>query len=305
MNPTIAKMALEWLRAEHRAHLQLEQVPDAVADRDTANFVASQDDIIVAADRVYEVMTGDVRWRDCSPGDRAIWKGMFRDVGRFEQVWRENRAARENAAQAEHQQDRQSDADRERQRLNYPGPQGRAPGPPPYGAGVTEGDSVQPPRGQGERRMRMQGVHQRYWANWYDTIKITADHATEHDLFSGANMNNRIGNYFLTNLQVPGLLASDQTAVITAYYVSLSSMDAIRYAADNVIAQVWLGQKPQHGGPMFVRDLFMGIVPLRPLIVPVRQSVLVTISRRIPLPSDVEPFELAFHMDGLVTRDTP
>ena len=149
--------------------------------------------------------------------------------------------------------------------------------------------------------MALQGHRSRCWANWYDTIEITREHALRHTMFYAAS--HRIGNFFLTNLHVPGFLASD-SAIVTAYYVSLSSLDALRYAADNVICTVVLGEKPQHG-PMFVRDLFMGIVPLRPLIVPVRQTVRVEVERRKPLPEDVEPFELAFHMDGVVSRDVP
>lgn len=285
MNTTIAKMALEWLRAEHNT-------ARAKGDLDY-DFDATKDDIEIASDRVYQVMAGEVRWSEAGPGDKAIWRGRMRDVERFEQLWRTSGAPKQNAAQAVAQQ--------EAAEANYP----RA-GTNEYerrGAGGNR-------RGEGNRMLRMDQSHNRMWSNWYDTIKLSREEQGPHRLFGSrgglaSDIRSRIGNNFLTNILVPGFLASDMTCVVVAYYVSLTSLDALRWAADNVIAMVGMGDKPQHGGPMFVRDLFMGMVPLRPLIVPIRQHVWVNIEQRGLVPEDIEPFELAFHMEGLVTRDVP
>lgn len=312
MNPTIARMALHWLRAEHQSQLAKDGVPDDVAERDMLHVyaedrlrgAAKDEEIVIAADRVYQVMSGEVRWSECSPGDRAIWKGQFRDIGKFEQLWREDPAVERAVANFERQAEEQRRAEADpAYRPNYPGPEGRQ-GPLPQGAGTYEGDNVTPPRGQGQRRL-LQGGRSRQWMNIYDTIKLSRDHALRHGMFFGAGAEQRIGNTWLTNLQVPGYFASDQTFVGLAYYVSLSSLDALRFAADNIHCAIWIGDKPQHGGPMFVRDLFMGVVPKRPLIIQVRQLFRVEVELRRPVPDDIEPFELAFHVDGLATRDTP
>ena len=49
---------------------------------------------------------------------------------------------------------------------------------------------------------------------------------------------------------------------------------------------------------------------LRPIVVPVRQNISVTVDVRglAPggeLPDGIEPFDFVFHMEGLVSRDTP
>ncbi len=313
MMPLVAKLALEWLRAEHAAR--------RAKGEEIASFIppAEDDDedpdLMVAADRVYAICAGDVRWSNCSPGDKAIWRGRMRDVEKFEQLWRtdpgprrlvEARIADEEAA------DRRAQA-------NYPGPQGRMPTAPDLAAV----DDARAPRGQGNRRLLGDGVRNRRWWNWYDTIRCRRTMNPSTYLFGDQSTGGgNIGNFFLTNLQVARRLASDETVVITSFYASVSSLDGLRWGADNVIVQWTMGEMPA-GPPMFLRDLFMGIVPLRPIVVPVRQTFYPRVDVRnldgLHLEEDdlartgphmfhrerVEPFDLTIHCEGLITRDTP
>jgi hypothetical protein len=50
--------------------------------------VWTPDELAEATDRVLEVIRGDVRWRDATPGDRAVWKGRMRNVEMFGRGWR-------------------------------------------------------------------------------------------------------------------------------------------------------------------------------------------------------------------------
>jgi len=284
-SPLISKLALEWCRAEHLARV-------ARGD-DTGGFVPHDEELAIASDRVFQVCMGEVRWSDCGPGDKAIWKGRMRDVERFEQMWRESPRPRENVAAHMDAEDERA----ERDRMNYPGAGGRGPQTP------AEAEEARRPRGQGNRRLgigpRLVGAHQRQWFNWYDTLEVKRS-GNSYRLFNNKN----VGQLFLCNLDMPGTLAHDSTVVITSLYVSISSMAALRWAADNIQVQWIVGDKPATPR-MFVRDLFMGIPLLRPIVVPIRQNVGVNVDLRSAPPDDVELFDLTVHADGLITRDTP
>lgn len=276
-SPLIAKLALEWLRAEHAAR---------VAETGE-NFVPSEDELAIAQDRVFQVCMGEVRWSECGPGDKAIWKGRMRDVERFEQMWRTSPRLVKNRDELDAADEREE----ARRRLNYPGPQGR---------GVrTPFDQALEDQSRSRRRVV------RRHAVWYDTVGFQR---TGNRISTRLFGNENIGNFFLTNLQVPGRLASDQTAIILSFSVSVSSMAALRWAADHVAITFIMGEMPNGPGPMFVRDLFMGIPLLQPITVPVRQTVSAQVNvcgltADAGLPDGIDPFTLTFHMEGLSTWD--
>lgn len=247
-SPLIAKLALEWLRAEHAA-----QVAET-----GENFIPSDDEIAIAQDRVYQVCMGEVRWSECGPGDKAIWKGRMRDVARFEQMWRTSRRVDKHIEES-----------------------------------------------AGSDGIHRRRFYQRRHAVWYDTMAFLATgNAVSTRLFGNTN----IGDHFLTNLQVPWTLAPrEQTSTILSFSVSVSSMTALRWAADHVMFTFIMGCMPQSPGPLFVRDLFMGVPLLRPIVVPPRQTMSVQVDVRglaqgaLPgaLPDGIDPFTLTFHIEGL------
>lgn len=279
-NPLIARLALDWLRAEHLARVAKGEAADT--------FVADPDELSVASDRVYQICSGEVRWSDCGPGDKAVWRGRLRDVEKFEQLWRSDPTPQRNL------QELTADAERRRNNPNllpnYPGPGDRNQ---PFNVG---GDfAADRPR----TGPQLHGYRQRNWHNWFDTVTVDRQVNTYYRLFGNEN----VGNPWKTSLQVAGQLGSDSTGVILSWYASITTMNALRWAADNVQAQMVIGDRPQ-GAPTFFRDLFVGIALLRPWIIPIRQNVSMQITcRKIEEVATLEPFEMTFHLDGLLTTD--
>jgi hypothetical protein len=266
----IAKLALVWLHAEHTdvaRDAELSREPGAtVAAKalraDVEKRVWTPDELAEATDRVLEVIRGDVRWRDTTPGDRAVWKGRMRNVETFGR------------------------------RLGVSGAT-----PPPGALADLDEPTPPPPRDRMSRGgPRLYGYRQRLWWNYYDTVEVNPRLAWAR-MFD----NNNVGNIFLSNMQLAGQLAGD--FVMAAWYVSIDRFDALEWAASNVCCEVVVGDKPM-SPRMFVRDLFMTVVPTRPVIVPVRQNFSVTMNARTDRwPEDLDPFEVTFHIEGLQTRD--
>jgi hypothetical protein len=282
MNPLFAQLALAWLRAERVAHP--EEWP--VDGRPT------KDDITVAVDRVYQVLSGEVKRSEASAGDLAIWKSRVNEVPLFIKAWRKD---------------------------------GR-PTPTSQDGGVSNNDELlalarlpsgelldpmnqttpAPRRRQGQGP-QLQGYRERTWWNFYDTWEDIGGNGPDSKQRSMRLFGNRnIGQQFLTNLQVSGQMPGDQTFIIFGVHVSISSVEALAWAADNVGCQLVIGSR-QALPFMHVRDLFQGVELVtpkaRPLVIPVRQSFQVQVDLRREVPPDLEPFDLTYHMEGLLTRD--
>jgi hypothetical protein len=311
VNPTITKLALQWLTAERKATAEFgemvasdaefdQRAGDAARARDAANGTpASSDEMAIAVDRVYHVLRGEVRWSETSPGDKAVWRGRIHDAERFESAWRGMLADLDEPIDApgpivENQPPQFPNM------LNYPTAGGRQ-------AGVYEEDGVVVPRPPPVRTggPRLVGYRTRRWWNYYDTVTFRASGPpTPRRLFEREN----IGNPFLCNMQVPGMIGEpDAMFAALAFYVHATDMDGLRWAADHVQFTFGMGDMPQTP-PMFVRDLFVGIQLRRPITVPIRQHFWATCDwndrhdHRIAL-RELEEFQISFHIDGMITRE--
>jgi hypothetical protein len=252
VNPLFAQLALDWLDAER--HADPERWPNAMPKRD---------DMTVAIDRVYQVITGNVLWSEASPGDKAIWKSRVEDIPTFARSW--NRTGKPKKG-----------GDR-----TVPGADD------PYNQ-VT-------PR---QRRPRQEAPRYQVWWNYYDTLRVSQSSPTR--LFRDA----KIGNPFLTNLQVAGQIARDSWFAIHRMYVAISSLEALHGAADRVLFRVNINQVP--GPHLFLRDLFRGIdLTEKPTVVQARMSFEVLVElrgdRRDPgwQWGTADPFDLTFHVEGI------
>jgi hypothetical protein len=253
-----AQMAMDWIAAER------------VADPKTwQERKPTDDELAIVCDRVYQVISGNVLWKECGPGDRAVWKARFRDIVRFERSVRDQAASKPLESPKPSFRERHEASGR---RL--------APGP------------------------RVPGYRERRWWNYYDTWENVGRDGDkwyskqERRLFGNKN----IGMPFLTNLQVPGQTGSDETFVVEILYVHVSSLAALHWAADRILATFVIGERPATP-TLFVRDLFRGIILERPLIIPVRQNFSATIILKELPPDDLDPFDLSFHFEGLQSRD--
>jgi len=310
MNPTIARIALDWFTAERKALAteirsiardakidgRLAESEKIELEADAGGGAPTPDELMIATDRVYQVLRGEVRWSEASPGDRAVWRGRMRDIEKFESWWRQTIHDDDAAMVSPIDEAELPPVPRRRQDRsqlqNYPTRAGRQ-------GGVYEGDAVQQwPVPQ--RSPRLRGYRERRWWNFYDTARFEPErpwHASEW-LFGNKN----VGDRFLTNLDVAGQFGHDTSFVILAFYVDISDLDALRWVASNTMFQFFIGARPETPC-MFVRDLFMGIPLRRPLIIPPRQNFSCRLDYKERPPADLGPFDLVFHVDGLLTTD--
>ncbi len=146
---------------------------------------------------------------------------------------------------------------------------------------------------------RVHGVRERRHQPVYDTLlRQTGPGATlgpSTRLFGNAN----VGQLPLTNLQVPGQLASDQTYVILAlrcwlYFAGTSAVNLYKQTISQLYFTLTLGDKPQFvspawyvpaGGGLYGNDPGTALINngypsqqsilklARPIIIPVRQNI--------------------------------
>lgn len=284
MNPLFAQLAIDWIEAERKAN----PTEWPVSGRPT------KDEMSVAVDRIYQVMSGEVKWSEASPGDKAVWKSRVENIAMFERSWRKDGTSikRKPGDGVASEMDELMGLAR-----------------PPDGETIDPYNQVapRPPARRGQTGgPRLEGVRERLWWNFYDTLP-GIDHTTpQTERLFGVAMGPRIGRIFLTNMYQAGQLPGDQTFIILGLYISISSLEALHWAADRVGVTFVIGDRPQLPF-LFVRDLFRG-VPLvtpkaRPLIIPVRQSFGATVDFKEKPPQGMDPFDLTLHIEGLQTRD--
>lgn len=187
---------------------------------------------------------------------------------------------------------------------------------------------------------RLAGVRERIHQPFYDTlVRTTGNPATAIPTATRLFGNANVGNQALTNLQVAGQLASDQTYVALALraYLFFDGTNA-RSNYINVMSQLYftlvLGNKPQFsapcwyfpaGGGLWGHDsanaIFSNGVPeqsaiaklARPIIFPVRQNFFCTAEFFVTGSTDARTLlntgaaddqkVVMFMIDGLQTRD--
>lgn len=276
-----AQLALDWLRAEK------EHNPD-----DWENRPFDRGAITVAIDRVYQVITGDIAWRDASPGDRAIWKSRIADVPMFERAWRRDGKPKPPLVGSD-----PDNAFAELIRLARTS-QGRPFDDDPM-------NQVTPRRRPGSVGRIEQGRSYRWWHfydTWPDCTKAEPLSGGGPQLVKDLFINANVGMRFLTNLERAGLNL-EQRFVITCVSATLSSIEALAWASDRVRVEFSMGSNPALP-PLLVRDLFRGVelasAKRRPIILVPRQNLFVRVYVKEPPPADLPPFDLVVDVEGML-----
>lgn len=281
MNDLIAKLALEWLRAEKLA-------VEGTDDADT--LAKNHDAIAIATDRVYRILAGEMKWSETGAGDKAIWRGRFRDVERFEAAWK---VKDDQAAHDEAPQPVRPTPSRPGYVPNYPSP---LPTFNPPSSTVRARRDIE----RAQHRLAADRTERRWW-NWYDTLQFGAHHGRAFIQASQRMFNNtNYGNWTLCNLEIPGQLAPDNEARMHGCYVSSTSLEGLLLFSQARF-HISVGEHPATP-PMFVRDLVMGVVFRVPIKIPRRQNMHVTFETQpsvIDRAYELEPFDLTFHIDGI------
>lgn len=188
--------------------------------------------------RVMLVLSGEVRYSECSPGDLRIWMGRARDRDWWEEM---DRVDHENFLAMKEQ------AERVEKKTGGP---------------------------------RLHHYRERRWAKVYDTLTgPDSVHSFSYQggiiqpstyLFGNAN----VGNYNLTNLQIAGQLASDQTFYVRSWYATVpfddDVLDETNELLRHTMIDLWIGDKPYQQQQRLV-DLVEG-VEAADLVIPVRQN---------------------------------
>ncbi len=187
------------------------------------------------------------------------------------------------------------------------------------------------PRVHGVRERR----HQPFWDTLVRTTGVSPNLQASTRLFGNAN----VGNLSLTNLQVAGQLASDQTYVILAlrvwlYFDGTNRRDLYQQTASQLYFTLTLGDKPQFVAPCWYHPAGGGIYGVdnttsvfnngypsqqsilklaRPIITPVRQNFNVNaeffavgttnVLNIINTPANDDQMVIMYMLDGLQTRD--
>jgi len=187
---------------------------------------------------------------------------------------------------------------------------------------------------------RLAGVRQRRHQPFWDSLVRTTGDPTpliqnSTRLFGNAN----VGNLALTNLEVAGQLASDQTYVVLAlrallFFDGTNARTNYQGVANQLIFTITMGDRPQFVAPTWyfpagggiwgfdsATPVFNNGVPsqealmklARPIIIPVRQNFSVT-AEFFPIGATValnllnagatdDQKVIAFFLDGMQTRD--
>ena len=187
---------------------------------------------------------------------------------------------------------------------------------------------------------RLHGVRERRHQPVYDTlIRSTGSPATAVAPSTRLFGNSNVGNLALTNLQVPGQLASDQTYVILAlrawlYFDGTNHRELYLQVCSQLYFTLTLGDKPQFSAPCWYHPAGGGIYGFdagssvlnngypsqqailklaRPIIIPVRQNISVNaeffavgttnVLDLINSAATDDQMCVLYMIDGLQTRD--
>lgn len=187
---------------------------------------------------------------------------------------------------------------------------------------------------------RLHGVRERRHQPVYDTLfRSTGSPAATINPTTNMFGNANVGQQALTNLQVPGQLASDQTYVILAlrcwmYFDGTNHRDLYLQVASQLYFTLTLGDKPQFSAPAWYFPAGGGVYGFdaassvlnngypsqqsilklaRPIIIPVRQNIAVAatffavgttnVLDLINSAATDDQMVLIFMVDGLQTRD--
>lgn len=187
---------------------------------------------------------------------------------------------------------------------------------------------------------RLHGVRERRHQPVYDTLFRST--GSPSDTIAPSTIlfgNSNVGNVALTNLQVPGQLASDQTYVILAmrcwlYFDGTNHRELYLQVLSQLYFQLTLGDKPQFqapawyfpaGGGVYGSDAASSVLNngypsqqailklARPIIIPVRQNIAVkaeffavgttNVLDLINSAATDDQMVCLFMIDGLQTRD--
>lgn len=236
---------------------------ERVANPDAWPAVPQRDHMTIAIDRVYQVISGNVLLREATPGDKAIWKSRIEDITAFARTWR-----------------RTGTPIKPERQENYD----------PY-------NQVTP------RTRRRPRERSKVWWNYYDTARIDQNGVDGEGLSQNLFSNRNIGKPFLTNLQVPGQMGEGSSFEVCSFYVAISSIDALQWAGDRILFTFQVGASMRYMPPMFMRDLFRGVVLPKTFTIPERQNFAANVSLRERYPSDMPPFDVTFHFEGFESRE--
>jgi len=184
--------------------------------------------------RVVLVLSGEVRYSECSSGDLRIWNGRARDRDWWEQM---RRVDHENfLAIKEHTEAAEK----------------KTGGP------------------------RLHRYRERRWAKIYDTLTGPDSGGYQGGVVqSSTNLfgNRNVGNYNLTNLQIAGQLASDQTFYARSWHATVpfdkDVLDETNDLLRHTMITLVVGDRPQQEQRLV--DLVGGI-EVAHIIIPVRQN---------------------------------
>lgn len=254
----IVRLALEWLGAERKAR------------GDTRPISKMDDEYAIAADRVYQVLAGDVRWSDASPGDKHIWRSRFRDVERFDRWWRAGLLASNTPSSVE-------DPD-EDDRYNQTTPK--------------------PRRGERKPSAVKQSRVRREYTNLFDTAIFGREpyhRAFTINMFTNAN----VGTFRLSNMQTAGVLHGDQEFYLDTVYCVPNNMGRFMTICDVVFATLAIGNRQMWR--LHLRELFSGI-PVRQTIPPAQTFGVQLELAPFAVPDDfkIPAFECSVHLEGVM-----
>lgn len=316
----IDQMAAHWLTAEREAN------PAAYADP-SVDFVSMLE---IARDRVLKIYDGEVRWSECSAGDKVAWLGRPRQRSIYQAFGRQGR-----------ERAKRQDWTTFRGRAFSAGclipVQSASPEPTQWNSahefgvpnviagaqGFIDPKNPSPCRRCGLTREqaliadqrpvldefgirlpepaepgpRLRGYRERLWWNYFDTVTLGGKRHPRN--FARAFGNANIGDPRRCNLDTGGQLVQDTTMVVMDFYV-VPCAPAHEVPWNRIVAQLIIGNKPVTPR-LPLAELFMGCALWeRPCIIPVRQAFYASLE--IDEAPD-EPLDLVVHIEGLVTRD--
>lgn len=188
---------------------------------------------------------------------------------------------------------------------------------------------------------RVHGVRERRHQPFYDTL-VRSTNAPAAPIQSSTKLfgNANVGNSSLTNLQVAGQLAADQTFVVLAlrawlYFDGTNARTFYQQVASQLYFTLSLGDKPQFTAPCWylpagggVHGVDAGTTPIfnngtpeqsaitklaKPIVIPVRQNISVDaqffpvgstdVRTLINAPAADDQMVIMYMIDGLQTRD--
>lgn len=266
-----AEMCLEWYRAESDLD------PFHVAFPPIESLTVGQV-IEIAGEHVKDVLTGEKRWSECQPGDRAIWNGRAQGRQDFLEKWL-----------------RYSQVSDEVKELPVDGLQQRIENIKARVATVRYGD--QHPVANREP----------YWWKFYDTAIVG-------DTYSWRAFDNKnVGNMFLTNLQMAGQLAyTDQSFACARFYCTVPPETGTDWwMMENTRVELIIHNKVSTPA-LTLRELMLGWQV--GIVIPERVNVEIRGNEHHGKPVgygpknqgweqyECKPFPVVLHLEGMLTR---